>query len=191
MIELKGILKRNILHSEERELGDKLADILNDYCPSKNAWYYEGNRLIIEVNLEEQEELLKFIEDLVGCSYFSEYDEDIGVLTLSFTLSTLVEKLTPINEYGYEPVKMDRFIKYQNKDETPRSGRKNFVYVMDTRILVDEVFSKGYADNGIIFTAASPSEWVNHEIADKVLELLNTECSFTQMIENCIKKNNK
>lgn len=188
MSELKGILKRIINHEDEEYISNRLSEVLNEYCPSKYVWHHEGNRLMIEISLDEQDEIIKFIEDLVDCSYINEFDENTEILTLSFTVSTLIKKLENVTEGGYPSVKMDRFIKYQNKD---KSSREHHVYVMDHRMLVDEVFSKGYADNGIIFTASSPSEWVNHEIVDTVLELLNTERSFTQMIDNCMKKDKK
>ena len=187
MSELKGILKRIIKHEDEEYISNRLSEVLNEYCPSKNAWHHEDNRLMIEISLDEQDEIIKFIEDLVDCSYINEFDETTEMLTLSFTVSTLIKKLENVTEGGYPSIKMDRFIKYQNKNES-RNSRSGQVYIMDNKLLADELFSKGYADNGIIFTAASPSEWVNHEIVDEVLKLLNTERSFTQMIDNCMEK---
>ena len=184
-LNLKGILKRNINHYSGEKLGDHLCEILNEHCGLDSYWYFEDNSLNIDIDIDEQDKVIKIIEDLVGCSYINEYSDVTALLTLSFTLSTLIEKLNDVNEYGYEPVKMDRFYKHQNKDD---SYRGKHVYIIDHKMLANEMFTKGYADNGIVFTAASPSEWVNNEIVDEVLKLLNTERSYTQMIDNCIEK---
>jgi len=182
---LKGILKRNINRCNDDSLGEKLSDILNDYCDTEYVWYCDDKSLIIEIDLDEQDKIIKFIEDLVGCSYISETCDTTGLLILSFTISTLVKKLEEVNEDGYAPLKVERFIKREHES---RRNKAKTVSIVDTKVLVGELFSQGYADNGVIFTANTPSEWVNHEIADEVLKLLSTERSFTQMIDNCIGK---
>ena len=188
MSELKAILKRNINHCDEKELGSNLCRILTDYCPTDLKWYFEDNLLSIRINLDEQSKMeqdliIEFIEYLVDCSYINDYSDDTRVLTLSFTLSTLINKLRDVNEDGYVPVKIDRFMKYQTNDNC---HNPKHIHIVDTKRLVHDLVNRGFSNEGIIFTAASPSEWVNQEIVDNVLELLNTERSFTKMIDTCI-----
>lgn len=93
MSELKDSLKHAINHCDDKELPGKLCEILNRYCESDSVWYYDENKLSIDIGLDEQDNVIKFIEDLVDCSYINKSSKASALLTLSFTVSTLINKI--------------------------------------------------------------------------------------------------
>lgn len=183
-LNLKAILKRTIIYYEQEEydketLGKIVSERLTDYCPVYNQWSYKDDSLMIKVGHEEQDKLINFVEDLVDCSYTSDYNEDNDRLILSFTLSTLIDKLKDVNLEGYVPLKMDRFRKITKES---RNGKS--VVIVDSKKLVDDTLDRCNYTDGAIFCADTGSEWVNNSIVDDILLRLNTDLFYTKMLDS-------
>ena len=173
--------------------GNSFADLFNMYCNTSYVWHFEGNNLMIEVGVDDKEdidEVLEFLDCLVGCSYFQETGG--GFVMLKFTLSTLMDKLTNFCEkreseegLGYVPVQMNRFKKVI-PDENSRDYSKKDRYIVDNELLSDNL---GSYVSGVIVSAVSSSEWVNDYVIDKVLEILNTDSCIVNMLNYCNNKN--
>ena len=169
-------------------IGNSFADLFNMYCNTSYVWHCEGNNLMIELGVEDKEdieEVLDFLDGLVGCSYFQETTGDM--VTLKFTLSTLLEKLHNLcekdneDELGYVPVQMNRFKKII-PDENSRGYSKRDRYIVDNELLSE---NWGSYEDGVIVSAVSSSEWVNDYVIDKVLEILNTDPGIVNMLNYC------
>ena len=60
---------------------------LNDNCQSDEQWYYKNKVYCIKVYKNEIDTIEKFVNGIVGCSFF--YDLEDNSLNLKITESTL------------------------------------------------------------------------------------------------------
>ena len=73
----------------------------------------------------------------------------------------------------YEPIQMPRFTKYQ-----PKNSKE--IHIIDNMRLSKQLRLHEYPEEAIIFIASTSSEWVNHEIIDEVLRLINTNKEYVR-----------
>lgn len=164
-------------------------DFLNKNCPISEEWRYEKPVYCIKVQKDVQDKISDWMEKIVNCSFFYEVDED-EYLNLKVTNSTLEPKLDEIIKVNQiddeDTVKIDRFFVKQG---TKGRFDEHYFYIIDKETLTLE---GGRAVNdfgpGVIFVAASTSEWVNYTLISEVLQMLNSEDAYHGMIDYCNRK---
>lgn len=163
------------------ELNEELAKLLTEYVPFAGYdWEFSDKSLSIKIPPRLTDRIMDFIETLVGCSYFTNVDD--GLIKFEFTASTLIKKI--LSNHKYDTIKIDRFVKYES--DRNHNGVKS-VSIVDNKLLADN-YDDRFDCDGVIFIAATNSNWVNHDIADKILELLNTDPSYCDFMDEWNRK---
>lgn len=145
----------------------------------KSFWILEDNIYKITVlEWNELNNIMDFIESIVGCSYFQETNNNL--ITFNISKSTLEKKVKEKNIMcdDYVTVKMDRFIKEKDVDEYD----KQCYYIVD-KVKSKPLSNRGFHRQDILFTASTGNEVVDDKICDVVLRLINTDEEILSLLD--------
>lgn len=166
-------------------------NFLNKNCPIDEEWKYEKPVYTIRVNKDAEDKVSAWLEKIVGCSFFYECDDE-EILNIKITDSTLEPKLEEIlnksSEEVKDPIKINR---YELVKGVKNQEDEKYYYIIDkVTLIVDRGRPRGmkYYGEGVIFVAATDSEWVNYNLAWEILQMLNREEVYTDMIDYCLEK---
>ena len=166
-------------------------DFLNKNCPINEEWKYEKPTYSIRVNKDAEDKIAEWLEKIIGCSFFYELDDE-DILTLKVTNSTLEPKLEKIlkknSPEAEDTIKIDRYELLKGRDG---QYDEHFYYIYDKVTLIKDKNNRGIMrelGDGVIFVAASDSEWTNYNLAWEVLQMLNGNEAYSNMIDYCLQK---
>lgn len=164
-------------------------NFLNSNCPIEEEWKYDKPVYHIRVNKDPHDKVADWLEKIIGCSFVYEFDDE-EILNLKVSNSTLEPRIENLirkhNDEDGETVKIDRFELVQGNDTY---HDKDYWYIIDKVTLIKDMGRPPRdVPRGAIFVACSSSQWANYTLAWDVMEKLNKEEAYVNMIDYCNRK---